>query len=58
MSKKFIEMRVLLAIIESSLILKGTAIEFVVAVNYDFRMVYIRFIGTHKAYDKIDVKTI
>jgi mRNA-degrading endonuclease HigB of HigAB toxin-antitoxin module len=30
----------------------------VVAVKYDFFAVYIRFIGTHAAYDAIDAVTI
>ncbi len=28
------------------------------AVQYDFGIVYIRFVGTHKDYDKIDTVTI
>ena len=30
----------------------------VVWINYSYRIVYIRFIGTHAQYDKIDVQTI
>ncbi|HDN27794.1 MAG TPA: type II toxin-antitoxin system HigB family toxin [Thioploca sp.] len=30
----------------------------VVAINYDCGIVYIRFIGSHSEYDKIDVTTI
>jgi mRNA interferase HigB len=30
----------------------------VVAVKYDFQIVYIRFIGTHVAYDKINAEEI
>ncbi|TLS75298.1 type II toxin-antitoxin system HigB family toxin [Mariprofundus erugo] len=30
----------------------------VVWINYAYRVVYIRFIGTHKQYDQIDVQTI
>jgi mRNA interferase HigB len=30
----------------------------VVWINYSYRVVYIRFIGTHAQYDKIDVQTI
>jgi len=30
----------------------------VVAVNYDHGIVYIRFVGTHAAYDAIDASTI
>ncbi|MCX6220328.1 MAG: type II toxin-antitoxin system HigB family toxin [Bacteroidia bacterium] len=32
--------------------------KFVVLIDYDFQILFIRFIGTHKQYDKIDVKTI
>jgi mRNA interferase HigB len=30
----------------------------VVKINYPYGVVYIRFIGTHKEYDGIDVETI
>jgi mRNA interferase HigB len=30
----------------------------VVAVNYPYRVVYIRFVGTHDDYDQIDVATV
>ena len=36
----------------------GNKYRLVVAVNYPYRVVYIRFIGTHKQYDKINVKEI
>ena len=32
---------------------KGNTYRLVVAVKYEFQVVYIRFIGTHSAYDKI-----
>ncbi|MBI3621722.1 MAG: type II toxin-antitoxin system HigB family toxin [Nitrospirae bacterium] len=38
--------------------IKGNQYRLVVAVQYDFRIVFIRFIGTHKAYDTIDASTI
>jgi mRNA interferase HigB len=38
--------------------IKGNNYRIVVAVKYDFFAVYIRFIGTHAAYDKIDASTI
>ena len=38
--------------------IKGNSYRLVVAVNYPFGILYIRFIGTHKAYDQIDVTTI
>ncbi len=36
----------------------GNKYRLVVWVNYVYRVVYIRFIGTHKQYDKIDVQSI
>ncbi len=38
--------------------IKGNDYRLVAAINYSFKIVYIRFIGTHKAYDKINVETI
>ncbi len=38
--------------------IKGNDYRLVVAIDYDFQVVFIRFIGTHKQYDKIDAKTI
>jgi mRNA interferase HigB len=38
--------------------IKGNAYRLVVAIDYDFQVVFVRFIGTHKQYDKIDVKKI
>lgn len=36
----------------------GNKYRLVVWINYAYRVVYIRFIGTHMQYDKIDVQTI
>ena len=36
----------------------GNTYRLVVAINYPFRICYIRFIGTHNAYDRVDVKTV
>lgn len=36
----------------------GNKYRLVVAVNYKFSMCYVRFVGTHKQYDAIDVSTI
>jgi len=38
--------------------IKGNKYRLVVAVKYDFEIVYIRFIGTHTEYDKINTKEI
>jgi len=36
----------------------GNKYRLVVWINYPYRVVYIRFIGTHAQYDKIDAQTI
>lgn len=36
----------------------GNKYRLVVWINYDFFTIYIRFVGTHKAYDGIDAQTI
>ena len=36
--------------------IKGNHYRLIVKVNYDYQMVWIRFIGTHAEYDKIDEK--
>lgn len=38
--------------------LKGNAYRLVVAVDYRRAIVFIKWLGTHKEYDKIDVRTI
>ena len=38
--------------------IKGNDYRLAVAIDYEFQVIFIRFIGTHKQYDKIDVKTI
>ena len=38
--------------------LAGNKYRLVVWINYDYRVVYVRFIGTHRQYDKIDVQNI
>jgi mRNA interferase HigB len=36
----------------------GNEYRLVVQINYEFRIIYIRFVGTHGAYDKVDAEAI
>jgi mRNA interferase HigB len=36
----------------------GNKYRLVVWINYAYRVVYIRFLGTHAQYDRIDAKTV
>ncbi len=38
--------------------LAGNKYRLVVWINYPYRVVYIRFIGTHRQYDAIDAQTV
>lgn len=38
--------------------IKGNHYRLIVRINYDYGMVWIRFIGSHKQYDKIDANKI
>ncbi|MDA3799851.1 MAG: type II toxin-antitoxin system HigB family toxin [Kiritimatiellae bacterium] len=38
--------------------IKGNKLRIVVVIQYTIKTVYIRFIGTHAEYDKIDTETI
>ena len=38
--------------------IKGNEYRLVVSLRYEFKIVYIRFIGTHKQYDKINAEEI
>jgi mRNA interferase HigB len=38
--------------------IKGNDYSLVVAIRYDKQIVFIRFIGTHAEYDRIDAETV
>lgn len=38
--------------------IKGNQYRLVVKINYSERIVFVRFIGTHAEYDKIDAKEV
>jgi mRNA interferase HigB len=38
--------------------IKGTDYRLVIKVNYKFQKAFIRFIGTHSQYDRIDANTV
>lgn len=38
--------------------IKGNSYRLVVAVDYRRQIVFIKWLGTHRAYDEIDVKTV
>lgn len=38
--------------------IKGNHYRLIVKVNYDYGMMYVRFIGTHAEYDKVNAETI
>ena len=38
--------------------IKGNDFRMVAYINYPYRVVYIRFIGTHSEYDRIDAETV
>jgi mRNA interferase HigB len=38
--------------------LAGNKYRIVVWINYPYRVMYIRFIGTHRQYDKIDAQSV
>ncbi len=38
--------------------IKGNAFGLVAVIQYEFGIVYIRFVGAHREYDRIDVTTV
>lgn len=38
--------------------IKGNDYRLVVKINYPYRMVYVRFVGTHAEYDEINVEEV
>lgn len=38
--------------------IKGNTYRLIIKINYDYQMIWIRFIGTHAQYDKIDATKI
>jgi mRNA interferase HigB len=38
--------------------IKGNHYRLIVRINYAYQMIWIRFVGTHAEYDKINAKTI
>ena len=38
--------------------IKGNNYRLIIKINYEYQMIWIRFIGRHKEYDNIDAKNI
>lgn len=38
--------------------IKGNDYRIIVEINYQYRVVYVRFVGTHAEYDKVNVEEV
>lgn len=38
--------------------IKGNSYRLIVKINYDYQMIWVRFVGTHAEYDKINANEI
>ncbi len=38
--------------------IKGNKYRLIVAIRYEFQLIFIRFIGTHEQYDKVNAKEV
>ena len=38
--------------------IRGNAYRLIVKVNFEYQLVWIRFVGTHAEYDKVNAKTV
>ena len=38
--------------------IKGNHYRLIIKINYDYQMIWVRFIGTHAEYDKIDASKV
>ena len=38
--------------------IKGNTYRLIIKINFDYQIIWIRFIGTHANYDKVNAKTI